>query len=1748
MSELDPEKNDQQNGTGKKIANSVRNNTQEALKKEAKKRVEKRLKKESIKSVGKMSLAGPLATILFWVFVVIVAIIIITGIVMFLITMPGMVMEKLKAIFKEIGNYIAAFYGADTTQQIDDVQIYETLDYLEDMGWDLKAEGFLTKYYENESDIEGKLDSSDKEAGYNIDEETGVVRNDEENIILADSDFIFTYIMSDNYVYTLKNKNIATIDKADAWYEKIGSAIITGWYKVRNFFAGPLLDVLGVTDAVVDGWGKGLIVLYYDDGLGKRGSVVNEDTLWNWDSVEINTERKSLLIKRVEFLNNNNAMEFSLDGWTGRYGMPLEFLLAIHKATMMPDLAFDMATSFNTNVNVYLHDISGEVTAAYKTPSGKYVTYEDINIAKTGLAGRNWFSAFIAWFDNLIETDEETIAMKELGVDVANGENGCSCTIETVHYDSTWNYILKLEDGKYYYQEKVTTNNGETTNTTIEIGDEYTGVVNDVENVTAVCENCRKKSKCITDALNPNNDYNFLAYDLYIANVSNHWYRDVYFVLNNDTVNGEDLKFVTYDYEYEAQMKERWTLYETYTDDPADEGTYKYNPSKAGDFIVFMIDENGDYMKDESGNYVLYDGTFEEARAAVLYTKDENGNYIEYSGTYKESNGITLYEKTSEGKYVVYNGDSQVAVAKKAITIDSSDTNELEDLNWKKNSAGIWTAYEENTNPSSTSWEPLYTDEELAAIEDEIDKYVKSNSYVRVTTTGNIVQTGEGQRAETNSKIKKMFLQNQYFRYDGSDETAEIITALRKNNDIKYGALSESDLKKTVEIDGTTYTADDYSGKVLLNQDSLNAFSILENTHTLDSDYIYRDFKELVVELGYFEKEELTDETPRLLQFLVPDIGSAGYPNRTIDKRENEFGTMIHSKSDIDANQKYTLSALQQKISEMEEIDQTVGNAPDSDPDSDLVASNNPQNLSQVSGISSNANTDPDNVLSSNSQNINLKNVKGTGGASFTLERVDESGDGYVSVLKSGNVKYIHRYQGGQSYSSINFFWAGGSRTLGEAACGLFACFNVLTGYGYDFDPRKDLPGYNWPATMDAVKNLMEEKGVPGEFISYNDTEALDSALNEGRPAILLFQSTVDKQGVKWTSGGHFVALAGKDKDGNILTLDSAAQGNVKRHDYPGTVEDMLPAFQTASIWIADEAPDGIRAESDPYEGYNGNEAVVSPVTGILLEYGTYDKEDEKYIDSVTNEPYRVNVDLKYGPATAAFTTDEEPGSVDDDEEEIESRIVSDEVGYAKILVLDDESYKKLESSTSNSWKNVNEGNGLLKESGNYFEKLNSEDELEDMSAIDKTVYGYKEFAETYKKYGISGYVIYIDGFKCELPDENIDPTAEDIAEQIPDGKDLTYDSFKKITESKIEDGDELIQTKYEPDEEYKTASQEINDKLNAEITVKTEASPTIYTKIDGEEFVFIKEGTVIGRTYTDKELVEERLADGEDPKYNYEYYRPEETTQDEEDEDKLIGNYIRIIMRDLDDTVIEDVETYMKLDEGTVKKECEFEQLAYFLGCLEEGFYKEKEYADSYGVEVLKDGAGNTTAFGLTKAVAELESVKSAYPSFGIHLASGSVPKEEAQDVFILVLEAAKESIQKKLTTPLDDDDSSLFALIDLHHASPAECMEVVDIYNAKNNNLTAEEMIAVFSEHWGTNTNYETGLRIRGTNRGLLASEGRFFLYQKGSVGDEVIFDTETPWTEFCEAGGTYEMITESSGLYHIEKGAYSNYSVSY
>ncbi len=1375
------------------------NSGSEAVKKasdKAKKEIENQLKKRAGKSAAvKGKLATAIGPVLFWTVVIIVAIIIIIGIIMFFSTLPGMVMENLKAIGKAIAKAWNSWWGADDTQYVEDEQIYEALDYLEKMGYDLKEFGFLTEYVGNRDD--------------------GVERGENGEIINAKSDFIKTYLASDNYVYTIKNHNLVTDKKWKAF-----------WQHVVNFFGGSFDEKLT----------RGLIAIYNEGskGLGDRGDFYTDTSAFNGDEIILDIASRKLKLRKGR---KNQTMEYDLDGWTGRYGMPIDFLMSVHFATMMPDLAYDMANNFDTEIVLILHSIDkAKVSAAFYNGTS-YITYENM---KEKASKSGWW---IFRNDDDVTREEAQTAMTEYNIHSPDDcENNPQCSEDSERKEC--------------------------------------------------CGNCEEYVQKILDELRkPHND-DFSYYVPYIESVKNHWYRNVYFAINDkntaeyrENIGKDKIEFVRYDDDYEILMKERWTLYETYENGEFklyalnSEGRYATNPSEIENY------SEDKFEKEEETGYYLFKGSLEE-QAEVLRGENENG--------------------------FRYN------VSKMAKTLNTSNTDKLKDFGWTDEYSGLWTAYEEE-GTRTTNWEKIYPDS---------DDSVKSMIYTKVTSPVQIIQTGEGQRSETNAQIKKMFLSNKYFRYDGTKGRAELITRMRLENDIEYGPLSEEDLRKTViGEDGKTYTADNLAGQVIINQDSLNVIGMLENTHTLDSDYIYRDFKELIVELGYFTKEELTDETPRLLEWIVPNIASSGYPNRTIDKRENEYGTAIHSKGDIEVNKKYTLTELLNILEESKSIDPEN---PIFDGEEDKTSIINVKNT-RTTPVGAN----PTQLFDTTKKpvvDVNISNED-------VLKKAKELFDGMINAPGGIRFEYCvgNRPENCKDCSAA-CKTARQHSTKNSCSCTTFHCNHITNdgrGCGYEktFQEAIDSPTrlrnvccavfVGWVLRdLDVdIDTAMEAMGNTSAWRFASDITRL-CVEYLGAEIITEYDDLKPGDIMSYIDKGHVDILGEKNGD-NFAIYGCGIVPDIGGTNRNGPLD--RKAFESGTTI-------GLRfngaGNNDKYVGYDGNEAVVSPVTGILLEYGTYNPNSETRVDwdTIQDAAYRVNVDLKYGPIIQ-----------NEENTNFESQIISDSVGYAKILVLTKDYYYNLEQSTSNRWNEDSGGQSLLKSNGTFREelvddatladdKLNSNDKKIKWPDIDQTIYGYKEFAERYEKAGIAGYVVFIDGFVCEKPDKSLkDVTSklpyEDVSEDERNKSRFTIEestgmiSFKSVTEDNFTEEDIQLESAYIKDKDSKLFSISATNKEIAESTVKDNASTTMYISNDkstlcDEDLIYIKEGTIIGRTMTDKELLEaDYLRNSTQGTYD-------EIRESEKDENnKVIGNYIRIIMRDLDGTPVENVENYMKID-----------------------------------------------------------------------------------------------------------------------------------------------------------------------------------------------------------------------------------------
>ena len=104
-------------------------------------------------------------------------------------------------------------------------------------------------------------------------------------------------------------------------------------------------------------------------------------------NVKIDRENKKMIITL-----DNHTYQYNLDGWTGRYGKSIEFLLTLHMATMAPDFVYEVATieEFDTKVHVALYEVGASVEIVYKLEDGKFARITESNYRSFGLTAEQW--------------------------------------------------------------------------------------------------------------------------------------------------------------------------------------------------------------------------------------------------------------------------------------------------------------------------------------------------------------------------------------------------------------------------------------------------------------------------------------------------------------------------------------------------------------------------------------------------------------------------------------------------------------------------------------------------------------------------------------------------------------------------------------------------------------------------------------------------------------------------------------------------------------------------------------------------------------------------------------------------------------------------------------------------------------------------------------------------------------------------------------------------------------------------------------------------------------------------------------------------------------------------------------------------------------------------------------------------------------------------------------------------------------
>lgn len=306
----------------------------------------------------------PIGWIILAIIIGIILLIILIGIISFFVTMPSLVSGKLGEFLNSIWSAFVGFITVDhATAQVSEEQIIEVADYLNEMGYDLAGYGFL--------DIKegGRLttEKGEKQAVKYKDGDTVVLeRNEDGEITSINSSYLLTYLANDNLTYMIANSNVTVLSLLD-----MVANVVTGGLYTWNPISAK--------------WGQGMIVL---DGTGEVG----------WDQfkynalvdVKIDREQKVMVVENQQgFSTKYSTYTYDLDGWTGLYGKPIEFLLSLHLATMAPDFAMDVATNENieTKVHLQFHPITHKVEAFTDPEGNNKVEEGDFGITQETLEG-----------------------------------------------------------------------------------------------------------------------------------------------------------------------------------------------------------------------------------------------------------------------------------------------------------------------------------------------------------------------------------------------------------------------------------------------------------------------------------------------------------------------------------------------------------------------------------------------------------------------------------------------------------------------------------------------------------------------------------------------------------------------------------------------------------------------------------------------------------------------------------------------------------------------------------------------------------------------------------------------------------------------------------------------------------------------------------------------------------------------------------------------------------------------------------------------------------------------------------------------------------------------------------------------------------------------------------------------------------------------------------------------------------------
>ena len=327
---------------------------------------------------GVATTIGPVILI---IAIIIIIIIVVIGIIFFFTTMPGMVVGKIGEAINKFREGVEDFVnGGDAAQiYVDRQQVIDAAEYLETMGYDLEGYGFLddsTKQIVSAEEKTGTW-SSIKDWWTSTDENdssqlplknfsTKTIqerRNEDSSKSYQEVHLSKKYenTMLELFIDDVKSNILLSRDEngnlsfVRSKYLSMYLAAENAIYLVRNQhtdLGNRALNLIGLNDPED---GSGLIYFinkndeeidkYIKNGSSSGIKFANQErAFFNADRVKISRNNKRMIIKNSnDGILTSSDYTYNMDGWSSKYGVPLQLSLALHLSSLAPEFAFKVA-------------------------------------------------------------------------------------------------------------------------------------------------------------------------------------------------------------------------------------------------------------------------------------------------------------------------------------------------------------------------------------------------------------------------------------------------------------------------------------------------------------------------------------------------------------------------------------------------------------------------------------------------------------------------------------------------------------------------------------------------------------------------------------------------------------------------------------------------------------------------------------------------------------------------------------------------------------------------------------------------------------------------------------------------------------------------------------------------------------------------------------------------------------------------------------------------------------------------------------------------------------------------------------------------------------------------------------------------------------------------------------------------------------------------------------------------------------